>query len=109
MSLQTRNPATGDVLETYPELTPAELDAALDRAVAAQRDWRTASFAHRAQRLLAVADALEARADHFAKWMALEMGKPFAQGVAEGKKSASVCRLAASARAVMAVSCPATG
>lgn len=92
MSLQTRNPATGDVLDTYAELSPADLSAALDQAVTAQRRWRSLRFARRAAGLSAVAEALEARADDLARLMALEMGKPLAQGVAECKKSAGACR-----------------
>jgi succinate-semialdehyde dehydrogenase / glutarate-semialdehyde dehydrogenase len=92
VSLQTRNPATGDVLDTYTEQTAAEVHGALDQAVAAQARWRGLGYAHRARGLMAVAEALESRADQFARLMALEMGKPLAQGVAESKKSASVCR-----------------
>lgn len=92
MSLHTRNPATGDVLSTYPELGPDARHVALEAAVRAQRRWQATGFSHRAQRLLAVAEALEARADALARLMALEMGKPFAQGVAEARKSAGACR-----------------
>lgn len=92
MSLQTRNPATGDVLETYPEHDASAVDTALAAAVAAQRGWLDSGFVHRAERLRAVAAALEARADEFARLMTLEMGKPLAQGVAEARKSASACR-----------------
>ncbi|MEN8664674.1 MAG: aldehyde dehydrogenase family protein, partial [Polycyclovorans sp.] len=92
MSLQTRNPATGDVLDTYPEQTPAEVHGVLDQAVAAQRRWQDLGFAERARGMRAVAEALEARADTFARLMALEMGKPLAQGASEARKSASACR-----------------
>ena len=89
MSLQTRNPATGDVLDTYPEQTPAEVHGVLDQAVAAQRRWQDLGFAERARGMRAVAEALEARADTFARLMALEMGKTLAQGASEARKSAA--------------------
>ena len=53
---------------------------------------RRTSFAERADFLLKVADALESRAVELAGIMALEMGKPVAQGEAEARKCALGCR-----------------
>ena len=54
--------------------------------------WRRASFAERGSPLLRAAELLEQRADDLAALMAREMGKPLADGVAEAKKCAWVCR-----------------
>ena len=80
MPLATINPATGETVRTFPELTPAEIDAKLDAAVAAYRVHRRSPFADRAQRLNRAAELFEAEQDRLAHLMALEMGKPLAQG-----------------------------
>ena len=40
MSIQSINPATGDVIETFQETTPQELERILGGAQAAFHDWR---------------------------------------------------------------------
>ena len=47
MSIQSVNPATGDVLETLEETTPAQIDTILARAHAAFTEWRGEPFARR--------------------------------------------------------------
>lgn len=91
MPLVSLNPATDEVLREYPELSEAELDAAVRGAAAAFRVWRWRPFAERARALLAVKEALLARREELARLMALEMGKPLAQGRAELDKCAAGC------------------
>ncbi|HYK81646.1 MAG TPA: NAD-dependent succinate-semialdehyde dehydrogenase [Gemmatimonadales bacterium] len=91
MTLESVNPATGDVLETFEETSPDALDRTLQRADAASRDWRRRPVAERAERLRAAARLLRERREGFARTMALEMGKPLAQGVAEAEKCAAAC------------------
>jgi len=91
VSFQSINPATGDVLETFPETSPAALDGILERADRASRDWRRRPVAERAERLRAAARLLRERKDAYARTMALEMGKPLAQGAAEAEKCAWAC------------------
>jgi succinate-semialdehyde dehydrogenase / glutarate-semialdehyde dehydrogenase len=88
----TINPHDGRELARYPLLEAAALNTALDRATQAQAAWAAQPFAARAQALQAVATQLEREAPALARLMALEMGKPLAQGEAEAKKSATVCR-----------------
>ncbi|MCB2153442.1 NAD-dependent succinate-semialdehyde dehydrogenase [bacterium] len=92
MPYQTLNPATDELVEEYPYLEQPQIDAALDRAVATHKDWRKVPFARRAEGLMKVADALEKRAEEFARTMALEMGKPVTEGKGEAQKCAWVCR-----------------
>jgi succinate-semialdehyde dehydrogenase/glutarate-semialdehyde dehydrogenase len=89
--LRSINPANGRLNHEYPETSEAAVEQALHEAVAAQRAWRRRSFAHRGTILRAAARALRARADELARLMALEMGKPLAQGRAEATKCAWVC------------------
>lgn len=90
--ITTVNPSSGAPLETYAELDAAALDARLAAAVAAQARWSRRTFAERAKVLMAVAQRLQSAAPALARSMALEMGKPLAQGEAEVTKSAWVCR-----------------
>ena len=101
MSLQSVNPATGTLLETFEETPAAELDRILARADAASREWRELRVAARAERLRAAGRILRERKDAYARTMALEMGKPLAQGVAEAEKCAWVCDYYADEAAAM--------
>ncbi len=91
MTVQSINPATGEVLETFAETSAAELDKILERADSASCDWRRQPVAQRADRLRAAARALRERQADYARTMALEMGKPLAQGAAEVEKCAWAC------------------
>jgi len=92
MPIATLNPATGETVQVFPELTRPEIDAKLDAARAAFRSHRKISYAQRAQLLLRVADLFEAGQEELAQLAALEMGKPLAQGRAEAAKCAEGCR-----------------
>src|SRR3989449_9785213 len=89
-----RPPATGDVLETFAETSPDALEGILERADRASRDWRRRPVAERAERLRAAARLLRERKDAYARTMALEMGKPLAQGAArsEERRGGKECR-----------------
>ncbi|MCB1125119.1 MAG: NAD-dependent succinate-semialdehyde dehydrogenase [Verrucomicrobiae bacterium] len=91
MALQSMNPTNGGVIARYEEASDTELSQALGRVTPAFADWRTRSFAERGGWLRAAATELRGRAAGFARLMALEMGKPLAQGRAEVEKCAWVC------------------
>jgi succinate-semialdehyde dehydrogenase / glutarate-semialdehyde dehydrogenase len=91
MAIESLNPATGERLATFPETTGAEVDRILDAAVTAQRTWARAPFAARAAPMRKVAALLRERAQEYARLMAVEMGKPLKDGVAEVNKCAFVC------------------
>lgn len=90
--MESVNPATGQVIATFEELTDAELDARLERAEAAFRRYRKTSFAQRAERLARLADLLEGRAEELGRLMTEEMGKPIGAAIAEARKCALACR-----------------
>src|SRR5690606_25207313 len=92
MAMESVNPATGQVIATFEELTDAELDARLERAEAAFRRYRETTYAQRAERLARLADLLEGRAEELGRLMTEEMGKPIGAAVAEAKKCALACR-----------------
>src|SRR5689334_20544483 len=86
------NPATGDTLRQFQELTSNELAARLARADAAYRSYRRTSFAERARWLTAAAEILDNERDALGRTMTLEMGKPIAAARAEAAKCATGCR-----------------
>src|SRR2546429_667488 len=91
MTITSINPATGELLETFPETSGAELDRILTRAVAAFSDWSRCPVAARTGPLGEAARLLRERKHRYARTMALEMGKPLAQGEAEAEKCAWAC------------------
>ena len=91
MSIQSINPATGEVLETLEETSKAQMEQALARAHAAFLEWRTRPFAERARLMRAAAKELRANKAEYAMTMTREMGKPITQAEAEVEKSAGTC------------------
>lgn len=84
MSLyRTENPATGAVLEEFDTLTDAGVRDALDQVGSAFEAWRDTPAQERAAVLEKIADAYDARADELAEIIAVEMGKPLAEGKGE--------------------------
>lgn len=91
MTIESINPATGEVLERFTETSGQELDRALAAAHAAFLEWRTVPFALRASRMREAASVLRARKSEYARTMTLEMGKPIVQAEAEVDKCAWAC------------------
>ena len=91
MPLDAVNPSTGETIKRYDEMTPQQTAAAVEEAYTAFRTWRMTPFSERAVPMKKAASLLRERKDAFAKLMALEMGKPFKQGVAEAEKCALGC------------------
>lgn len=90
--LRSVSPITGEVVGAYDETSAQEAGRAVDRAHRAFESWHRASFGVRAASLRKVADLLDERKERFAGLMALEMGKPLAQGRSEIEKCAWACR-----------------
>ncbi len=78
------NPATGEVVATYPSTTDAELEQALVAATSAHRDWsRTTSAAGRGALVRRVAELHRERREELADAIVTEMGKPRAAALGE--------------------------
>lgn len=84
----TVNPANGEPLECYPELSAQALERTIEAAAAAQRIWQSWDVAARCARLKELARLLRERQERYALRMAREMGKVLPEGRAEILKCA---------------------
>ena len=92
MSIESRNPATGELLATFDPLAPSALESRLSRAAAAFPSWKRTPIAERARLLTKLADLFEREQDRLARLMTLEMGKLLRASVEEALKAARGCR-----------------
>jgi succinate-semialdehyde dehydrogenase/glutarate-semialdehyde dehydrogenase len=92
MKLSSINPATGELIESFDEISDADLEAALQRARQTFRTYRTTSFAERAGWLQGAAEILDSESEKWARLMTHEMGKTYKAALAEAQKCASGCR-----------------
>lgn len=91
-TMKSTNPATGEVIEEYDELSEEELERRLERAKSAFEKHRRTSLSERAAMMRHAAEILESEKEEWAKLMTLEMGKPIGAAVAEAEKCAWGCR-----------------
>src|SRR5271165_3575589 len=81
------NPATGEVIALTP-LTPAsEVDAAVESAAAAFREWRRTPTEDRIQPLFKLKMLMEDHLDELGRIITQENGKTFAEGKAELRRA----------------------
>ena len=91
MSIQTINPTTGEVLETFEPYSEQQVNQALDQAHQAFVHWRKLSFAERGNHLRSVASHLRDHKTELARLAVLEMGKSITEAEAEVEKCAWNC------------------
>ncbi len=86
--IRSINPSSEEVLAEFDPWSAAQVDAALDAAVQAQRAWRARSVEERAEVLRSVAALLRDRSERYAQLITMEMGKPITEALAEVEKCA---------------------
>ena len=91
MGMTAINPATGDVIQSYPEHSVHEVETILEQAHRAFAQWRRDDVTSRAARIQKAAELLRTNQETYARLMAQEMGKPIAQGRSEIEKCAWLC------------------
>lgn len=91
MTIASTDPATGETLRVYAELSPGEVATIVENANSAFHSWRRTPFGERAALMRQAATILRARAAEYARLMAEEMGKPVRDGRSEAEKCAWVC------------------
>ncbi len=91
MSLQTVNPATGETIQIYQEMSDEALAATIKNAHQAFLEWSQQSFKDRSQLMRKLAERLLSNREEYAKIITLEMGKPITQAIGEIEKCAQIC------------------
>lgn len=91
MSIQSINPATGEILETFELFSSAQIDETLGAAHRAFQSWRETAFAERSALFRRVAAYLRAQKTELGRIASLEMGKPLSESEAEIEKCAWNC------------------
>ncbi|HET56384.1 MAG TPA: NAD-dependent succinate-semialdehyde dehydrogenase [Ignavibacteria bacterium] len=91
MPLETINPATGELVKSFTEMTKKEVDDIIDHAHDAFLSWQNVSFTERSKFMMNAANVLRERKEEYGKILTLEMGKTIKQAIAEVEKCAWVC------------------
>ena len=92
MAIATINPATGQTLKTFDELSEADVERCLAAAATAYESYRLTSLAERAGWMHSAAGLLDKEQEQIAAMMTTEMGKTLAAARQEVAKCASACR-----------------
>ncbi len=80
------NPATGEVVDTAPEGTAADVDSAVQAAHAVFEKWWATPAARRGEILFAGADLILQHEDELAKTLTAEQGKPLSEARMEVRR-----------------------
>jgi len=87
----TVNPATEEPIAEYQAMTSGEIDEILQASCRDALLWKKVSLEDRSELMRGLAELMRQQKERHAALITLEMGKPFAQAVAEVVKSAWVC------------------
>jgi len=85
------NPATGELLVAVPEASAEQVHKAVSAAHRAFDAWSETTPMERSRLLLKLADAIEARAEEFARLESLNCGKPYARALADEIPAVADC------------------
>ncbi|HEY2477233.1 MAG TPA: NAD-dependent succinate-semialdehyde dehydrogenase [Solirubrobacterales bacterium] len=87
-TVESIDPATGEVVDTFEIFSAAQIDTALDLSHGAFAPWRRTPWDRRAELMNGVARELRDAADELAHTVSREMGKPITEAFAEVEKCA---------------------
>ena len=82
-SFDSHNPATGEIVGTYPIISGKQVVEILSYAREASKKWQELGFAGRKKTLLAWSSLIIKRIDHIASLISLETGKPMSDAKLE--------------------------
>ncbi|MES2276622.1 MAG: NAD-dependent succinate-semialdehyde dehydrogenase [Bacteroidota bacterium] len=91
MNILSVNPADNTINKKYKAHTFKQVQQIIGQTHRAWQNWRFSTFKERSALLNKLADVLTQHKTQLARLMALEMGKPLKQGIAEIEKCAAVC------------------
>lgn len=89
--LTSVNPATNEVVNTYPEMSAAQIKSIIGEVNDEFNRWKETSFETRSQLMYNAAKTLRKNVKQYSELITIEMGKPIAQARAEVEKCAWVC------------------
>jgi succinate-semialdehyde dehydrogenase/glutarate-semialdehyde dehydrogenase len=92
VAIATINPATGETVKTYDEMSEADVERCLAAAATAHAGYRLTSFDDRAGWMRRAAGILDDEQEQVAVMMTTEMGKTLASARQEVAKCAAACR-----------------
>ncbi|MGO3152720.1 MAG: NAD-dependent succinate-semialdehyde dehydrogenase [Galactobacter sp.] len=87
---RVQNPATGEVVETFPEATDAQIEDSLAAAHSVYVEWKDRDIQERAAIVRRVAEIFVERADELARTIATEMGKSVQESLEEVQFAADI-------------------
>ncbi|WP_425075108.1 NAD-dependent succinate-semialdehyde dehydrogenase [Sagittula sp. S175] len=90
-AMTTTNPATEEIVETYPLMSDEEMTVALEACHAAFEAWRTRTHSERGEILTSIGAKLRERKEEFAALMTREMGKRLSDSRDEIDLCAAIC------------------
>jgi succinate-semialdehyde dehydrogenase/glutarate-semialdehyde dehydrogenase len=92
MAIATTNPATGETVKTFEEISDADVERCLAAAASGYASYRLTSFGDRAGWMRRAAGILDEEQDQVAAMMTTEMGKTLSAARQEVAKCATACR-----------------
>jgi succinate-semialdehyde dehydrogenase / glutarate-semialdehyde dehydrogenase len=92
VAIATVNPATGETVRTFDEMSQPDVDRRLSAAADAHASYRLTTFEERARWMREAVRILDAEQDQIATMMTTEMGKTLAAARQEVAKCAGACR-----------------
>lgn len=94
-TVETYNPANGELYKTYNKQTKQEAEGIIELAYEAFKSWRQTSLKERAEIVGNIAKELENNKQDLAEMMAKQMGKPISQGEQEVDVCIAICKYTA--------------
>ena len=84
------NPATEEILGKASKANKKDIEMALESAKEGLKVWKNTSPWDRSKIIRNISDLMRKKNDLLAKWLTLEVGKPFAEGKGEANGSADI-------------------
>jgi succinate-semialdehyde dehydrogenase/glutarate-semialdehyde dehydrogenase len=89
--MESRNPATEEIIADYPEHAPAQIEQILESADIAFPKWRKTPIEQRAPHMKELASVLRRKRDELSALMTTEVGKTITASESEIEKCAAAC------------------
>jgi len=89
-SYQVINPSTEEILGSASKASEEQVQQAIQSAAKGFVIWKNTQAWERSNKIRKIADLIRKRKDEIAKWISLEVGKPFLQAQAEAIASADI-------------------